>query len=150
MLPSQSAEMLKQFLGARGLDIEFAPMDQIVDAVLDFYATVPASGLSSDPDADMLLFQYGVYDWGRGEYFEFDLTRQFILAGEVDDEPISQLRCTTMYEPVAELRVLQASNFWCASRNELDAFRKNILSSPSYQAALSAMPIERAIRWEQA
>jgi hypothetical protein len=33
----------------------------------------------------MLLFQWGTYDWGTGEHFGFNLTRQLIGEGRVDD-----------------------------------------------------------------
>ena len=47
---------------------------------------------------DMLLFQCGTYDWNKkGKFFEFDITRQFILPEE--DEPY-QLALTLSFEPI--------------------------------------------------
>jgi hypothetical protein len=42
----------------------------------------------------MLLFQFGTYDWGFGENFKFDLTRQFIVADKQDDDAVD-LRSVT-------------------------------------------------------
>jgi hypothetical protein len=148
VLPSESADALRTFLAVRGIADEFAPLGGIVSAFSEFYATMPASGLSSSPDGDMLLFQYGVYDWGRGEFFEFDLTRQFTASGNGDDDTISQLHCTTMFEPTPELRAIRPSNTWCYDLAELPAFKNAILASEAYQAALIATPIRREIRWE--
>ena len=59
-----------QFLSDIGVDAESAPLDRVIAAFLEFYATVRAADLSSASESDMLLFQDGVYDWGAGELFE--------------------------------------------------------------------------------
>src|SRR5581483_8998030 len=94
VVPSKSAAALVQFYRERSIEPESAPVDALIEGALDFYADVTASGLAADPQADMLLFRYGVFDWGSGESFEIDLTRQFIVSDRIDDDAISQLRCT--------------------------------------------------------
>jgi len=148
MIPSESASALRQFLAGRGIDAKTAKLDQIVEAALDFYVAAPASDLALDGDADMLLFQFGVYDWGKGEHFEFDITRQFIIAGAEGDDAISQLHCTTYYEPTAVLRAIGRGNRWCASRADLPEFRRFVLATGAYVAVLPLPAKERLIEWE--
>ena len=120
----------------------------MIEGALAFYSEVPASGLH-DADSDWLLFQWGVFDWGSGEAFEIDLTRQFVTPGELtDDDPeISQLRCTVYYEPTRALRGIPKANRWCRSHAELPDFRAFIVSSDAYQQALREVPRRRAIEW---
>ena len=56
--------------------------ENALDLVIEFYHSTHVKGIDSDiPDNDMLLFQYGTYDWldGNGRSFSLDFTRQFIL-----------------------------------------------------------------------
>jgi hypothetical protein len=149
MMPSESASALQQFLGDRRIDVETSALDEIIRAALEFYGTVSASGLAPVRKADMLLFQFGVYDWGSGEHFQIGITRQFIIDGEKDDDAISQLHCTLFYAPTTVLRSIGRGNRWCESRDELSEFRKFVLSGNAYLTALP-LPIERRrIAWEQ-
>ena len=49
---------------------------------------------------DSLLFQWGIFDWGEGEHFEIDVTRQ--LAPDNRDE-IQHLHTTLLFEISNEL-----------------------------------------------
>jgi hypothetical protein len=149
MMPSDSASALRRLLASRGIDIETATLSQIVEAAFDFYRTAPAAGLAAMTDADMLLFQFGVHDWGNGQHFEFDITRQFIAAGEEGDDAISQLRCTTYYEPTAALRSIGSGNRWCKSQADLPEFKAIVLASDAYMAVLPLSTKRRHIEWER-
>ena len=50
---------------------------KLFESVYEVYRDIRIFGFT-DEEQDMLLFQYGVFDWGQGERFELDLTRQFI------------------------------------------------------------------------
>lgn len=82
----------------------------------------------------MLLYQWGTYDWGEGEFFELDLTRQFIEPDEGEEVCISQLHLTFQYEPTPALSALGAGTHWCASQDELPAFRTLVAQSAPYAA----------------
>ena len=56
--------------------------------MLAFYESMRFDDVDLAADGDMLLYQWGTYDWGRGASFEFDITRQLIL-GAGEDEDIS-------------------------------------------------------------
>lgn len=66
-----------------------------------------------EEDGDGILAQYGVYDWGDGEHFELDMTRQFIFADESGDyDHMAQLHCSFHFKPSDELRALGEANLW--------------------------------------
>lgn len=147
--PSQSAAEMHQFLAARGLSALHLSVPQLVENALEFYRRVRVSGLAKTQHADMLLFQWGVYNWGRGESFEFDITRQYIGAGFVGDDAISQLRCTAYFQPTPELRALRASNRWCESMAEIDSFSRFIHESAAFRAVKAITPARVNIEWSQ-
>jgi len=107
--------------------------------MLDFYRQGRAEECLIDADGDMLLFQWGTYDWGEGESFEFDITRQ-LTVGDGEDEDIFQLSLTFKFEPTAPLRQLGAGNRWCHSPEELEEFRKFIYGSPAFSAVRGEVP----------
>ncbi len=149
MKPANSADSFKTFLAERGLTAANLSVPQLVDSMLAFYRTIRASNLANDPQADMLLFQWGVFDWGHGENFEIDLTRQFISAGAFDDDAISQLSCTAFFAPTPELRVIPVSNRWCKSVEESKPFAAFIHESAAYRAVSTVQPRRIILRWEK-
>jgi len=98
-----------------------------------FYQAVQAQGCEG-PDADMLLFQWGTYDWGTGRHFSLNITRQFIEADLEDDDAISQLGLTFRFEPTAALEALGAGNRWCDGPTEFDIVKAFALSHPAMLA----------------
>lgn len=147
MPPSDSAPALQRFLAEHRIDIGIATLAEFVGALVDFYQKVAFSGLAPIAEADMLLFQFGIYDWGHGEYFEFDITRQFIVDDEEDDDAISQLHCTARYEPSVLLRAVGRGDRWCKSRDGLAEFKSHIEASPAYLAALPLSAKGTQITW---
>lgn len=60
-------------------------------------------------DEDMLLFQYGTYNWtGKGANFELNLTRQFEIS---NDDEFLQLRLTLFYKPET-VGEIESNNAW--------------------------------------
>ena len=149
MKPSNSAEKLREFLAAQGIDETKVMAPQLVTSGIDFYKSVRCSGLATDPQADMLLVQWGVFDWGKGEHFEFDLTRQFIRSGAFGDDAISQLRFTAHYPPIPALRAVMAENRWCKSLAEVASFEEFIRGSSAFNAVNSLLPSRLVIEWGQ-
>jgi hypothetical protein len=102
--------------------------DDSVDCMLDFYRQVrPDCALIEE--GDMLLFQWGTYDWGQGPSFEFDLTRQYAQAPSGEDEGLTQLHLTLRFAPSDSLRALGSGNRWCSAPAGIDEFRDFIISS---------------------
>lgn len=55
--------------------------------MLDGYRDIRVEGCDLEADGDMLLFQWGTYDFGTGETFELNLTRQFLLEEAMTRNP---------------------------------------------------------------
>lgn len=107
--------------------------------MLGFYQDERADGCEIDEDGDMLLYQWGCYDWGHGETFEFNVTRQFMdAAGE--DENIRQLSLTFKFNPNESLRKLAQGNRRRNSPDEISEFRSFIESSAAYKTVAKAKP----------
>ncbi len=110
-----------------------------LEMMLAFYRTVRFDDVDLAGNGDMLLYQWGTYDWGEGESFEFDITRQLIL-GTGEDEDIFQLSLTFKFQPTVALRQLGAGNRWCHSLEKVEEFRSFIDSSPAIIAVGQATP----------
>jgi hypothetical protein len=139
MAPSDAQAEFTKRLRARGLKVSSVRVDAGFSEALAFYRDVRPTGCE-DPDGDMLLFQWGTYDWGQGTYFNLDLTRQFILKGTEDDEGIFQLAFTFLYAPSVALESLKDGNRWCRSLADLAEFQRYVTSSQAYRVALGQIP----------
>jgi len=122
---------LRTFATARGLVFPPQTPGDAFTAMLAFFRDVRAENCQED-DHDMLLFQWGTYDWGRGRHFEFDITRQFISDRSTDGDDIWQLHATFRFPPTAELDALGRGNRWCHSLAALPEFESFVLGSPVF------------------
>ena len=121
---------LEALIASRGLKVGTLNATQAVDVILEFYATERADGtVRLDEDGDMLLYEFGVFDWGEGPSFEFGLTRQFIQASAVDDDAMSQLELILHYEASDDARDVGHSAVWCHHPDNISEFRAVIESS---------------------
>jgi hypothetical protein len=120
------------FLSRRGLAVATLSVASGSAAMLDFYREHRPAECAQMPDGDMLLFQWGTYDWGEGEHFQLDLTRQLIVSDEAEDEDIWQLSLTFLFDPVDDLRALGAGNEWCQSPHALEQFRARVCGSTAF------------------
>lgn len=96
--------------------------------MLAFYQSTKPIGCDG-PNGDMLLFQWGTYDWSAGRHFELNITRQFIEEDLQDDDAISQLSLTFRFDPTGQLEELGAGNRWCVGPSEFPIVRDFTLSS---------------------
>lgn len=110
---------------------------------------VDAQACSNTDMGDGLLYQWGTYDWGGGESFEFGLTRQFSMIGERDDDALFQLHLTLKYAPTAALRALDEGNEWCWTLEDLDSFQARILAGHPISALKSLAPAGLELRLEK-
>jgi hypothetical protein len=103
--------------------------------MISFFKEVRADECPLDEERDALLFQWGVYDWGEGEQFEYNITRQFVFIEDSDDseewkeEAIWQLSLTLKSFPNDPMKSIESGNKWCSSLNEIDAFKEFIESN---------------------
>ena len=105
---------------------------ELLKRQIHLFKTTPFEEFTSS-NADMLLFQFGCYDWGEGEFFELDVTRQ--LSGE-PDSPIEQLHCTISYPVNDSLLKLGEDNFWCENRFDVAKFESRVLNHDAFQLCI--------------
>jgi hypothetical protein len=108
--------------GAGGNRTPSSPLAGI-ERMLAFYKEVRADDVDLDADGDMLLFQWGTYDWGSGEMFEVDITRQ-LIRGSGEDDDIWQLHLTYRFPPAEPLRAIGKGNRWCARPDDAASFQQ--------------------------
>jgi hypothetical protein len=86
------------------------------------------------PDADGLLYQYGVYSFTGQDMFHLDLTRQFEIVDDAGEhEGFVQFHCTLHYPPDPELTALGRHDQWWFHDGDSE-------SLPAWLAALEARP----------
>jgi hypothetical protein len=112
MKPTESLASFKAFGQAAGVNIEECTPRSGLTQMFSFYDAVSPVGCSGR-DGDMLLFQWGTYDWGSGKNFELNITRQFVEEEGQDDDAISQLSLTYRFEPTDELQEIKPGNLMC-------------------------------------
>jgi len=118
MKPKNAKKEFGNLIKQSGVPMGNLTPAQGVRLMLDFYRDVPVEGC--DPEGgDMLLFQWGVFDFGDGEFFQIDITRQFTLEDAGGDEDMSQLSFTFYFDPTEELAKIEDGDRWCESPAEL-------------------------------
>ena len=143
--PATAEPALQRYLLAASGSLEQMPVGTFLAGAIAFYRDEPVTGIATDDGADMLLFQYGSYDWGDGTAFEIDVTRQF---AHDHDGTLSQLQATAYFAPDPALAALGAYDTWCERRADADAFARAVLASPGIAAVRTRSPLRRVIRWE--
>lgn len=150
MAPGDAQTHFTNRLCERGFELSRVSVDAGFSEAFAFYRDVRPERIEKDLDGDMLLFQWGTYDWGKGRYFNLDLTRQFILEGTEDDEGIVQLAFTFLYDPSPALESLKDGNRWCRSRADLAEFQRYVTSSEAYRVAVGQRPAKVQLTYEAA
>jgi hypothetical protein len=115
--------------------------------MLSFYRDVRAADVDLDADGDMLLFQWGTYDWGDGDLFEFDIVRQ-LIGDTGEDDDIWQLHLVYRFAPSDALRSLGHGERWCSQPDELDAFELFMTNHPASTAVGSRADGEVELDYE--
>ena len=65
MKPEVAAAEFEKFLALRALESSRLTAEQVLSAMLAFYRDERAEGCRFERDADMLLYDWGTYNWGR-------------------------------------------------------------------------------------
>lgn len=133
MKPVESPVAFKSFIASQGISISSCTPRQGVEQMFAFYQSKKPAGCDG-PDGDMLLFQWGTFDWGNGRHFELNITRQFIEESLQDDDAISQLSLTFRFNPTLELEDLSEGSRWCTGPSEFSLVKDFALSSVPFLA----------------
>ena len=110
-----------------------------IELMLSFYEDERIEGCEVSDDSDMLLYQWGTYDLGEVEAFEFDVTRQ-LIGPNGEDEDIFQLSLSFRFAPTVESRAVVNGNRWCSRPKEVKSFRDFIHKSAAFQAVVGQVP----------
>jgi len=146
MISQDAKREFESFLAARGTGTASMTPRSGLDGMVSFYCDVRAEDCDIVLDGDMLLFQWGTYDWGDGPRFEFDITRQLSRSGE--DEDIWQLHLTFRFEPTDELRLLGKGDRWCHSVEGLDEFTEFVRSSGVFARVADRVDVKPDLDYE--
>jgi hypothetical protein len=109
-----------------------------IELALHLYCQVKVAGVSAvEAEDDMLLFQYGICDWGdvNGKYFGLDLTRQVTLVAAQEEDPLLyQLRYEFVFDP-APFATCQPYNSWSVAGTTLPTWAAAQRVTPGYELA---------------
>ncbi len=145
MKSADALHEFERFLEARGASIGNLSVRDGIDAMIHFYRTVRADDCSLESHGEMLLFQWGTYDWGQGPRFGLGIARQFIRAGG-EDEDIWQLSLTFLFAP----NPLERGHRWCASPAELNEFVTFVGMHAALAVVTGAAPLGVELDFEEA
>jgi hypothetical protein len=98
MQPADSVDAFETFAAARGVSIIGITPHEGIAQMLAFYESVAAQGCAKD-SGDMLLFQWGTFDWGQGEHFELNITRKFIESASEAPDQLEAFRAFVLSSP---------------------------------------------------
>ncbi|HEY3763411.1 MAG TPA: hypothetical protein VGN23_16820 [Verrucomicrobiae bacterium] len=141
MRPEGAKTELEKRIRQAGTTANALTPAQGIPLMLDFYRGIRAERCELDQRGDMLLFQWGAYDWGEGLTFQVDITRQFIdTEDEDEDNAISQLSFKFHFLPSTALNVIKSGNHWCKTPDELADFEAFIVNSDAYRAVEALGP----------
>ena len=146
MKPSEAETRFRDRLTSAGLSPGSMTSAAGVEAMLAYYAGERADGCDLAGDGDMLLFQWGTYEWwGQRPAFEVNITRQLIVADDEETEP-RQLRLTFRFEPAVGA-ASGAGNRWCESPDGLSDFRRFVAGSDPMQVVSGQVPDSVELRY---
>jgi len=105
--------------------------DAVIDISVKLFSSIQVKGVEySESENDMLLFQYGTYDWGdkKGLHASFDITRQFQKTGS---DEFHQLSITLICDPNV-LDKGDVYNTWSCDYGNIDEWVAKIKGTAGY------------------
>jgi hypothetical protein len=142
MNPDDITKLFAAFLLRKGIVLEQVTPPQAIDLMVEFHSSVQCDWAARHPHSDMLLFQYGVYDWGHGENFELNVTRQLmhVYAEDVGETVVYfQLELTLFYKPDT-YREIPDFNRWSMDCQSIAEFVNEMKKTDGYLRACCDVP----------
>jgi hypothetical protein len=141
---SEAEIAFRRYLADRGLSVDHLTAEAAVEEAIRFFEAERADDVE-DVQGDMLLFQWGTYDWqhGKGPSFQFEMARQFVVAGfepEDADDAMWQLRLTLHYAPFDAGTSVGAGDQWCTNVENVGEFRAFIRGTEAFTFAMANRP----------
>jgi len=126
ILKAYKGEVLKHIDRNGRLDV-----DSVSDLSVKLFSDVQVKGIKyNGNESDMLLFQYGTYNWGdkKGNHANFDITRQFKNARSSE---FYQLSFSLIFDPIV-LDKADVYNTWSADYASINDWIDKIKDSTGY------------------
>jgi hypothetical protein len=149
MKPRSTRKRFLELIDAVGHSLNTLAPAVGIEVMSKFYKDERVDGCDLAEDGDMLLHQWGCNDWGDGESFELNITRQ-LMAVSGDDEEIRQLSLTFKFEPTDSLRKAGSGNRWCSTPSDLKSFRTFINGSAAMKAVAKLQPAKVTLTYNVA
>ncbi len=156
MLAQNALQEFQVFMKTKGAELKALKPIDAVKLIIEFYKEIRAENCVIEDDGDMLLFQWGTYDWGKGEVFDYNITRQFIFPvkhtseyGTSVESEIWQLSLTLKYEPTHQLRDLGPGGLWCDSPADIAEFEDYVLGCEATSTAQGLQAIDVHLEYYQ-
>ncbi|MBZ5752952.1 MULTISPECIES: hypothetical protein [Metabacillus] len=92
----------------------------------------------NDEEERAILFQCGIYNFTGEKLFYYDFVRQFT---DEEDGHIQQLHCEFVFEPIKELKKLEASEWYFDTDGEIDDFFNEIETLDEFKIPLNHKPL---------
>lgn len=118
--------------------------------MIRFFQEVRPDSRIVEGAGDMLLYQWGVHDWGQGPSFQLNITRQFIELVEEegeDEEVMSQLGLTFHFPPSEQMKAFGDQNRWCESLGGVADLAAFVAESAPYVALKDSRPERVEVSW---
>ena len=144
----EAERVLRERLEAAGLDLtRLAPRETW--RIFKEFANETVEGF--DGDDDMLMFEYGVYDWGdgKGNRVNWVLCRQFAFYDKTGEyEHMEQLRCVLYFTPRPELEEPGVeSSIW--PREQASGWIADVEQLSGHAVVLDATPVESEVAQDE-
>lgn len=117
-------------------------VENCLDYVIDFYNNYTIEDVDTVyPENDMLLFEYGIYDWqdGKGENFTIGLTRQF-YTGQIEAGILFNLQLMLYYDKSNFLGI-EPYNRWSDEFESIEDWSKKVEKADGFIQTINMTPI---------
>lgn len=144
----QAEERLRTMLREADLDLERLDPRGTWN-VFKLFAAEAVKGTGPEPDDDMCLFEYGVYDWsdGKGPRFNWNLCRQFVIYDDGEYDRMEQLRCDLYFEVTPQLKPLKLDGIWSGS--DLVDWAARVEKQEGFHAVTELTPVASSVGQKQ-
>ena len=137
-----------RYLRGKGVTMNSLSLSSFPGLFVGYYLDVQFDNLDLENDGDLLLYQYGTYDWGSDMFFTIDFVRQFCVMpdGELDPD-IFQQHITFYFDPHA-FENIQSFNVWSSKCSDVTEFELIIVTSTGFSAAASTESLKQEMFFE--
>lgn len=136
----EASAAYERLLIARGTPLASLTVSQAWGAFVAFSNVV--FDVPAIPEADGLLYQYGLYSFSGPPRFTLDLVRQFEVLEDGEYDHYVQFHCELQFEPVDDLISLgNYDSWWFASDGSATHWLEEVRQRPEWTALQAHIPV---------